>query len=352
MLKPLEAEYLVVGAGPAGLTTARLLALKGRKVIVIDPDQRKARRLELLAPAALATVAAIGLRPLLDDPTIARPCLGIRRTRDAAEDAEYEDFLRHPNRTGYVIDRLRFDAHLRVAAAAAGVEFHRLRVTGLMPDGRGVRGRAGRGGERSIAFSKVLIDATGRAAMIARRKGARVSVRDRLVGELVEETSIDGREDAASWLEYQSDGSTWSYRIHGPGGQAQTWRVGRLSRATGDAFLRVDASAGILSAAAGDGWIAVGDAAISFDPITSQGLFNALSSALVATGALLSVDEFGSAVARSYSQAVAATFVQSEIGRSIVYSEMTRSGTTTIQPTRGLIRRRSPRILTGAAYPP
>jgi flavin-dependent dehydrogenase len=63
----------------------------------------------------------------------------------------------------------------------------------------------------------------------------------------------------------------------------------------------------------------VGDAAIAFDPITSQGLFNALSSALVATGALMSADQLSVATARLYSDAVTATFLLSEAGRVDVY---------------------------------
>jgi flavin-dependent dehydrogenase len=35
-----------------------------------------------------------------------------------------------------------------------------------------------------------------------------------------------------------------------------------------------------LSAASGDGWLAVGDAALAFDPLSSQGLFNALYTGL------------------------------------------------------------------------
>ena len=60
-METLHADYLVVGAGPAGSTIARLLALKGRAVVVADPGLPTTNRLELLAPASLGTVAAIGL---------------------------------------------------------------------------------------------------------------------------------------------------------------------------------------------------------------------------------------------------------------------------------------------------
>jgi flavin-dependent dehydrogenase len=66
----------------------------------------------------------------------------------------------------------------------------------------------------------------------------------------------------------------------------------------------------------------VGDAATSFDPIASQGLANALSTALVAAGAILSrrgLDEEACAI---YSGAVLATFRHSEANRLAVYQAL------------------------------
>ncbi|WLB23537.1 NAD(P)/FAD-dependent oxidoreductase [Bradyrhizobium japonicum] len=307
----LRTDCLVVGAGPAGLTTARLLALRGRTVIVADSGVTPTTRLELLAPASLATVAAVGLEHLLDDPAIARACLGIRRThRSGASD--YEDFLRHPCRVGYVVDRARFDERLRDEAVAVGVTFCGLRAIGVTPD-RGVICRASDSARTKLVLAEIVVDATGRAAAIARRRGARVAARDRMVAELVEDAADGAPAGPASWLDYSSDGPTWS---------VQTWRIRRSGTPAGDALLSVDASACLLSEAAGEGWIAVGDAAMAFDPIASQGLFNALSSALVATGALLSADRLSPTSARLYSDAVATTFLHCEAGRSSVYGAM------------------------------
>jgi flavin-dependent dehydrogenase len=323
-LETLHADYLVVGAGPAGSTVARLLALKGRAVIVADPGSPAANRLELLAPASLSTVAAVGLEPLLDDPAVARRCLGIRRTGGSGEQ-DYEDFLCHPYRVGYVIDRARFDERLRAAAVAAGVTFCRLRASGVTPDA-GVSFRATDSSATTVLFADVIIDATGRAAAIARRKGARVTARDRMVAELTDDMPDDAVAETASWLDYRSDGSSWSYDIRGPGGRIQTWRIRRSGAPAGNALLSVDASARVLSHAAGEGWIAVGDAAAAFDPIASQGLFNALSCALVAAGVLVSADRLSPATALLYSKAVAATFVYSEIGRVDVYNNSAAPG--------------------------
>ena len=300
------------------MTVARLLACKGHEVLLIDPSLPTTKRLELLAPASRGTLAALGLLSLLEDPKIARPCLGIRRQWGSLE-AEYEDFLRHPYRTGHVVDRAGFDRHLHAAAAVAGVKFCRARVSGIAPRG-GVRVHPRDGGAGILRFRRAVIDATGRAAVIARRNGARLELRDRMVAELIEQVVPAASATTPAWLEFAKDASGWSYRIHGPGGQAQTWRIRRSAMPpAASALLRVDASARMLSVAAGERWIAVGDAASAFDPIASQGLFNALSSALVAAGALLSADGLSPATALLYADAVATTFAWSEAGRSNIY---------------------------------
>jgi hypothetical protein len=201
-------DYVVAGARPAGLTIARLLALKVRRVVVAGEERRDTNRLELLAPAARSTVVALGLEPLLRDKAIARPCLGIRRPEARTE---YEDFLLHPNREGHVVDRARFDSCLRDAALAAGAEILPLRVTGAAPGGEALRVRTKAGAQGLLLVNGIVIDATGRTAAIARRKGASMAFRDRMVAELVEDMpAFPARheaDDAPSWLDYQSSAS-------------------------------------------------------------------------------------------------------------------------------------------------
>lgn len=322
MPEPAAPDYVVAGAGPAGLTIARLLALRGRHVILAAGEQRRAaNRLELLAPAARRTVAALGLEGLMRDKAIARPCLGIRRPEARAE---YEDFFLHPDREGYVVDRARFDACLHDAALAAGVEILPLRVTGVAADGEALRVRNESGAQGLLPVNGIVIDATGRAAAIARRKGAEIAFRDRLVAELVEDMPAfpagHDADDAPSWLDYRGLEAGWSYCIRGPRGQVQSWRVRPAGARSDNTIPGVDASASVLSRAAGHGWIAVGDAAISFDPITSQGLFNALSSALAAAGLLLSKEGLNPEMADAWSGAVTATFLRSEASRTFAHS--------------------------------
>ena len=78
------------------------------------------------------------------------------------------------------------------------------------------------------------------------------------------------------------------------------------ARFDGDEPARVTAAySSTLTPPIGDGWLAAGDAAISFDPLSSQGLFHALYTGLASAGAAeryLSGDVSGS---RDYAEKLA-----------------------------------------------
>jgi len=122
-------DVAVAGAGPAGATLARLLALRGLDVVMIDPRRRASQRLEMVAPASLSAFAAAGVAPLLDDPAIALPCLGIRR-RWGRAGTQTDEFLRHPGGRGFTVDRSAFDSALRSMAEDAGAALIRGRLCG------------------------------------------------------------------------------------------------------------------------------------------------------------------------------------------------------------------------------
>jgi flavin-dependent dehydrogenase len=315
------ADILVAGAGPAGTTIARLLARKGRRVVLADPGTRHVERLEIVAPAACGVIEALGIAPLLDDASIARRCLGIRR-RWGAMPIETEDFLRRPGGRGFVIDRRPFDEALRNAAKDAGARFIVGRVVAARPDAGAMVATVQSGSEMLEIAAGLLVDATGRPSAVARRMGARRLACERLVAEL-QSVDMSVSDPNAGWLDVESGvgrQGQWFYEVSGPDRRRERWAIYRpVQHAKARSRLRVDASSARLSHTAGDGWVAVGDAAASFDPVTSQGLVNALSTALVAAGAILSPEGFDEAAHRIYSDAIATTFHHSEAGRARVY---------------------------------
>jgi flavin-dependent dehydrogenase len=310
-------DVIVAGVGPAGATLGRLLALRGLDVVLVDPGQRATDRLEMVAPSSLSVFTAAGVAALLDDPAIARSCLGIRRRWGSIE-TQTDEFLRHPGGRGFTVDRSAFDRVLRGMAEVAGVAA----ITGRLCGASRARGRtlcriATSLGVRSIS-ARIAVDATGPSAL-ARRMGARHILHERLIASLHSRSTAG---DGHPWLCVDDDIDGWTYSLNGPGRQREIWRVARRPVGGG---VRVNASAVRLSDAAGAGWIAIGDAACAFDPIASQGLFHAISTALVAAGIILSTEGLTGESGSLYADAVHATFAHSERGRVGVYRMSKRS---------------------------
>jgi len=168
----------------------------------------------------------------------------------------------------------------------------------------------------SIAMTAgVMIEAGGRAAPLARRLGARRRAHDRLVcGWIAGRTSSAGRGAGLTFVQATEHG--WWYTAplprarrvlafhtdadlpaacsaRNPDELLQTAKtLDELGAVLADAGSFAAETAGYTAAhsstldpCAGEGWLAAGDAALSFDPISSQGLLNALFTGLAAAEA-------------------------------------------------------------------
>lgn len=310
-------DVLVAGAGPAGATAARSLAARGLRVALADRLDRPCRRLEVVSPSLRPLLQGLGIADLLDDPGIARACLGIERRWGGAP-VQVEDFLAHRGSGGHVVDRFALDAALRAKAGAAGAALIPLRVMNVAADAEGVVVRFSDGSELPAGR---VIDATGRAALPARRLGANWVCSEALTARLVARR-VEAQCDGPRWLRVSGDGGGWRYSVEGPGGRQETWSISKAGKGAGGAC--ADASSARLDRAAGTNWAAVGDAAAAFDPVTSQGLANAFSTGAVAAGMILGGmgGGDGSDAAAFYSDAVAATHARSESARREVYAAL------------------------------
>lgn len=316
----LQTDVFVGGAGPAGATIARLLALGGRSVMLVDPLCSSLKRLEIIPPSASPILEALNLGPLLERPGLAVRCPGILR-RWGSDEIQIDSFINHPGGRGFVIERSAFDEALLQEATNAGVLLIAGRSTASRKQDGSISLSIRRRQESLIVHARMIIDATGRPASLARRLGASRIFSERIVAERLSCIHRRASNLKPAWLEVAAERNGWSYSISGPDGRQESWRLRRIRDRvpTGCYLQSVDASSACLSSAEGNGWIAVGDAVTSFDPITSQGLVNALSTSLVAAGAILSTDESQSRQLKAYSEAVAATFAYSEAGRKDIY---------------------------------
>ena len=298
----------MVGAGPAGAAFALNLA-RFRNVLLVDRQPAAEVRIgESLAPAARRLLTDMGLwESFLEQGHL--PVHAGRSVWGADEPGE-RDGLRDLDGPGWHLDRARFDDWLRAEAVRRGAAL-------LMPAAVGPVTRDGDGWQLDLTLqgrtipikARLIVDAGGRTSVLARECGSRRVAGDRLVCAWIHGSVSPDRQGGLTHIEAEPDG--WWYTAPLPDNRRVVafYTDSDLAAATGaispDRLMQRAAHrlflAGVLSASgfaptgvggfcaahsasldefAGPGWLAVGDAALSFDPLSSRGLFNALYTGL------------------------------------------------------------------------
>src|SRR5450830_297130 len=259
-------DVAIIGGGPAGSATAITLGRLGWRVLLADSAPAGRFRVgEGFPPSA---------RSLLNDLGVLEGFLDARHRTSygnvsvwGSDEPHADDFIFHTHGQGYQLDR---DGH------------------------------------EHLAHSRWLIDAGGRPAVLARQQGAQRLTDDRLVAfYLLLHSSQGTDQDGRTLVEAVEHG--WWYSVLLPSGErlvtylsdldlldrqqllsskglwqqlAQTRLLWGLCQThgyrPGTSVHGMDASSGRLSLFHGERWAAVGDAALSFDPLSSQGIATAL----------------------------------------------------------------------------
>jgi flavin-dependent dehydrogenase len=347
-------QVVILGGGPAGCATA--LSLLGEGVdpdalLVVEADHFERTRVgESVPPDTRSTLAALGVfEGFLQQGH--EPSLGSASSW-GAEELGYNDFLFNPQGCGWHLDRQRFDAWLAAEVEARGVELKRgFRFTDVIDSGdRGVEVVLRRGGELCQRVStRFVVDATGSRGVFARRMGARRRELDRLVSVAafmhLRESSAFARLTFLEAVEYgwwytarlpdhrvatavtTSPGLYQSHHFNQP----RVW-LEHLSGTRHIAQVLSDctpidnsysvhlAPSFVLDRVHGDHWIAVGDAASAYDPLSSQGIYKALHGGLHAGRALWShLHHPERGALQDYQAAIEAQFVQYAEQRGYFY---------------------------------
>ncbi|HEY0394595.1 MAG TPA: glycine oxidase maturase GoxB [Candidatus Elarobacter sp.] len=345
-----RAAVVVVGGGAAGAAAALTLAQRGVSACLIAPRAPHGDRPgESLAPAANSLLRELGVAEAF--------AAGPHRESNATYASWGAALLAQRNAIGsadgpgHVIDRPAFERLLLRAVVRAGVPVVEDAVTGAIPSSLGWSIALEHGGRVDARFA---IDASGRAAVLARDLAARRRA-DRLVGAYaflrqadheIEPTPATLIEAVAGGWWYATllpdfrialaffsdpDGLPRRLTADAPAWTAMVRNTLFVQRWIESAGYVVESAPRIASAAttwlehaAGPAWAAAGDAAASFDPLSSHGLTTALwtgrRAALAAADALAGDLEAPARYATTLRRAIDDVLAQ----RQAIYAEERR----------------------------
>jgi flavin-dependent dehydrogenase len=325
------ADVVIVGGGPAGTALAIGVMREGRRAVVIESSDYSAVRAgETLQPATRPLLERIGVwEAFLAAAHVTS--YGVASSWGGAG-LEANDFFVAARGNGWHLDRAAFDRMLAAEAERRGATLlTNTRVTDMQRSAGRWRITVSSGETIDCA---IVADATGRRSAVARRLGVRRRAFDQLVGVFGVVAAASAPAASFTMIEAVRDG--WWYAAAIPRGRvavafmsdadiiaaenmrdaASWWKRLRQTRhlaaqAEGElaeALATQAAASTILERVAGDGWLAVGDAASAYDPLSSQGIHKALASAEVAAWAIAKgdFDEYERTVRASFDDYLAA----------------------------------------------
>ncbi|WP_095148020.1 NAD(P)/FAD-dependent oxidoreductase [Pseudomonas sp. Irchel s3a18] len=326
-------DVLILGAGPAGSAVALGLRRMGYGVTLVS-DWRRFAALEGVSQRVLEALRGAGLHQALADATLPSQ----RRVS--------WNGLQHAQNIEYLLDRPRFDQGLREDLQRAGVELIEGRVLAVHSDASGHRVEVEGHGQQ---YSGFLVEARGRQAPAlgkGRRGPETVSLLNRWQGAPGSTASaVQSLEDGWAWMARRADGQCyWQLTVDVASAElpakAQLLDYCRQRRqgsalaaelfgsaAENDLHLHARSSTAILHPQlCGDNWIRVGDAAMAVDPLSGNGIFQSLSSALqapVVINTLLRKPERAALARRFHQQRVEQLFLRfARIGRDFYADEL------------------------------
>jgi flavin-dependent dehydrogenase len=316
-------DCLIAGGGPAGASAAATLARLGRSVLLLEAKADGQLQIgESLPPAITPCLRQLSFLNVLES-TGAQPSLG-NSSAWGEEELQYTDFIFNPHGHGWHIDRPRFNTALRTCARTAGAEIQTsVRVIELQRTSDAWSATLQPIGASNVPQSvtaKSLIDATGRHCSLARLLGAQRRRDDSLIAYFARFTSpkltrAPADCDSYTLIEAVADGWWYTARVP-PAGRMVAFltdadladpadlltpegfskklkatthirdRVHAHCYTLSGRPLGTDSGSSRLFPAFGENWIAAGDAAQSYDPLSSQGVISALNAGSKAAQAL------------------------------------------------------------------
>lgn len=350
-----QSDLLILGAGPAALCAAIAACQTGQRVCVIgQPHTGQFGIGESLPAVTLRIFKRLGLGHIEQflGPNHLLPC-SANMSQWGTDKWEVRDSIHDPEGGGWHIDRMELERRLFQTAIKIGVDIRVAKLTTLQDDGRLYRIHAQTGTASIQLEAPFLIDATGRKAWLVRRlAGAprKYSHQFSIMGwtktssnDVENYTRIKAVE-SGWWYTSRLPGQVRAFGFQGLPDQVQTYYK------SPDIFMNdicaaeffpnseivfdwlaslqsSDSSVTLAPKIAGPRWLAIGDAALSFDPLSAQGLYFAFYSAIRAiesVSQILKTPDDTKPILAKYCENVASVFQANQRARALFYATENR----------------------------
>ena len=308
----------IVGCGPAGSTAAILLARAGCSVTLFDSGGKERSHLvESIPPECAFTLQKLDLLGvLLSADPVASPG---NISAWGSDEQICREFIFSPYGSGWQVARHRLHAEFRRKAEQTGVDIRVGRVISVTRHGdcwQITYGSLSGDAERSYA-AKVLW-AGGRISPLPVAFNTRRRTLDTLLSIGAPFESEDEHTERRAIIEARPDGWWYAAAVQEfryvafftepkliPRHERTKWWLAQLSQtslipknttlkfAMDEKVTTVCANGSFTDPAAGENWLAIGDAAMALDPLSSSGVMFSLSSAQNAADVILCRREIG-----------------------------------------------------------
>jgi len=310
-------RVIIVGGGPAGASVAITLANRGLTPIILESRQGPEFKVgECLPPSAGPILQQLGLKDQLQyDGHL--PSYGNCSVWGTPTPVS-RDFIFGTQGHGWQLDRARFEAALMNRACADGADWRcgaRL-IKCVWQNGCWTLIVRTEAGDITLE-ADFVVDATGRASRLARQLGAQQLRYDRLIGVafLLKSQRGEGIKESFTLLEAVRSGWWYSARLpdeklmavyftdsdlldHKVLKRSGWFTLLKETEHTSNRIREGDYSSlaephvlaahgARLDVMAGERWLAVGDAAAAYDPLSSYGISSALGAGFYAASAIV-----------------------------------------------------------------